>query len=123
VPAKLLDKDLILNNSGTCPLRVTGIFSSSSEFELPNVLFYPLVVGAGDSVALPLRFRPASFGAKSATLGIFSNDPGGMRVVSVSGTAPAPELDLVIPRTSAKSASMASDLPLTLINSGACTLP
>ena len=94
-----VDKDLILHNSGTCPLRVTGILSSSPEFELPSVVFYPLVIGVGDSVALPLRFRPASFGAKAATLTIFSNDLAGVRTLAVSGTAPAPELDLAIPNT------------------------
>ncbi|TBW34553.1 choice-of-anchor D domain-containing protein [Azotobacter chroococcum] len=120
-----VDKTLVLNNSGTCPLRVTSISSSSAEFELPSVVSYPLVVGADDSVALPVRFRPASFGAKAATLTIVSNDPTGTRLVAVSGAAPAPELDIVV-------ADMGDfgkvcidsfkDMPLTLLNSGACTL-
>jgi len=120
-----VDKDLVLNNSGTCPLRVAGIFSSSPEFELPSVVSYPLVLGAGDSIALPMRFHPASFGAKSAALSIFSNDPGGVRVVAVSGTAPAPELDSAIPDTGnfgSVCIDAFKDLPLTLINSGSCTL-
>ena len=120
-----VDKDLVLNNSSMCPLRVTSISSSSPEFELPSVLSYPLVLGAADSIALPVRFRPASFGAKSATLSIFSNDLGGMRVVAVSGTAPVPELDLAIPDAGnfgKVCVDAFKDLPLTLINSGACTL-
>jgi hypothetical protein len=61
-----VDKNLTLQNSGTCALRVLGIASSSPEFELPSVLSYPLVLGAGDAIALPVRFRPATFGAKAA---------------------------------------------------------
>ncbi|MRG58023.1 choice-of-anchor D domain-containing protein [Phyllobacterium sp. SYP-B3895] len=120
-----VDKCLTLNNSGTCPLSVTGIASSSPEFELPSVLSYPLVLGAGDSIALPVRLRPASFGAKAATLSIFSDDPAGVHLVVVSGNAPAPELDLVIPDTGnfgKVCVDAFKDLPLTLINSGACTL-
>jgi hypothetical protein len=120
-----VDKNLTLHNSGTCALRVLGIASSSPEFELPSVLSYPLVLGAGDAIALPVRFRPATFGAKAATLNIFSNDPAGARAVAVSGTAPAPELDLVIPDTGNFGnvcVDAFKDLPLTLINSGACTL-
>jgi hypothetical protein len=122
---RFVDQNLILNNSGTCPLRVTGIDSSSLEFELPSVLSYPMVIGAGDSIEVPVRFRPGSLGAKSETLRIFSNDPGGTRFVNVSGTAPAPELDLAIADTGEFGkvcVDAFKDLPLTLINSGPCTL-
>jgi hypothetical protein len=120
-----VDRDLVLHNGGTCVLRVTGIASSSPEFELPSVVSYPLVIAAGDAISLPVRFRPASLGPKAGTLTITSNDPAGARLIAVSGRAPAPELDLVI----ADSGNVGKvcvgsfkDLPLTLVNSGPCPL-
>ncbi len=53
-----VDKDLTINNSGSCPLRVFNITSSSPEFALPSVVMFPLLVAAGDSIALPVRFEP-----------------------------------------------------------------
>src|SRR3712207_8401197 len=43
-----------------------------------------------------IRFQPTSTGAKAASITIVSNDPASPRIVAVSGTAPAPELDLII---------------------------
>jgi photosystem II stability/assembly factor-like uncharacterized protein len=120
-----VDRELTINNSGSCPLRVQNVSSSSAEFLVPAVVAYPLVVGAGDSIALPIRFQPASFGAKAATLTLISNDPSSPRMVPVSGTAPAPELDLII----ADNGNFGNvcvgsivDKPLTLLNSGRCPL-
>ena len=119
------DQDLTINNSGSCPLRVMNVSSSSAEFLVAGVVSYPLVLGAGDSIALPIRFQPTSLGAKTATITIVSNDPASPRIVAVSGVAPAPELDLII----ADSGNFGSicvdafiDKPLTLLNSGPCTL-
>lgn len=120
-----VDRSLVLNNSGTCPLRVTSITSSSAEFEAPSVLSFPLLLSSGSAVDVPVRFRPSSFGAKAATFTIASNDPASPRVVTVSGTAPPPELDLVIADAGSFGKVCVDgfrDLPLTLVNSGACTL-
>ena len=120
-----VDRDLVINNSGTCPLRIANIASSSPEFVMPSVIAYPLVVAAGNTIALPVRFRPTSFGAKAALLTVVSNDPGSPRVVAVSGIAPAPELDLAIPDAGdfgKVCVGSFKDLPLTLVNSGQCTL-
>jgi hypothetical protein len=87
-----VDKPLIVNNSGKCPLSVDNITSSSSEFLIPEVLAYPISIGAGDSLLLPIRFEPASFGAKSTTLTVISNDPIGPRTIQVSGDTPAGKL-------------------------------
>jgi hypothetical protein len=87
-----VDRELVLNNRGACPLRISGINSSSTEFIAPGVFTYPLLVGPGDSVALPIRFQPASFGAKSATLTVMSDDPAGPRTLVLSGTAPSGHL-------------------------------
>jgi hypothetical protein len=86
------DKPLILSNSGKCKLTVTGISSSSGEFLVPDVVIFPLVIGAGSAVPLTLRFQPTSFGAKSATITVTSDDPAGPRTVAVSGIAPPPIL-------------------------------
>ena len=121
----IADKDLTLNNSGTCPLRIFNIVSSSAEFSVASVVSYPLVVGSGDSIALPVRFRPATLGAKTATITIFSNDASSPRNVFVSGFAPAPELDLIVADTGnfgRVCVDAFKDLPLTLHNSGPCTL-
>ena len=120
-----VDRDLVLHNGGSCVLRVTGIASSATDFELPGVVSYPLVVAAGNAITLPVRFRPASFGPKAGTLSVSSNDAAGVRVIAVSGRAPPPELDLVV----ADSGDLGKvcvgsfkDFPLTLVNSGPCVL-
>ncbi len=120
-----VDRDLTINNSGSCPLRVQNVSSSSAEFLVPAVVSYPLVIGAGDSIALPIRFQPTSFGAKAANITLISNDPASPRILAVSGMAPAPELDLIIANAgNFGNVCIGSvvDKPLTLLNSGPCTL-
>jgi hypothetical protein len=121
----LVDRDLTIINSGSCPLLVQSVSSSSAEFAVPAIVFYPLLIGAGSSIALPIRFQPTSFGAKTANITLIGNDPSSPQIVAVSGTAPPPELDLII----ADSGEFGNvcigsilDKPLTLLNSGPCTL-
>jgi hypothetical protein len=40
------DEPLTIDNSGTCPLSITGIFGSA-DFLAPGVLSYPIEIGAG----------------------------------------------------------------------------
>lgn len=82
------DEPLLANNKGHCPLSVTGISSSSAEFLVPQVLSLPLSVAPGDTLPLPIRFAPSSFGAKSAAITVNSDDPSGPKTVAVSGEAP-----------------------------------
>jgi hypothetical protein len=90
-PNRFRDLPVTVNNGGSCPLLVTGVTSTSGEFQLPQVLNFPLAVAPGDSVAVPIRFQPTSPGAKSATLTFASNDPATpARAVSVTGSAPPP---------------------------------
>ena len=86
------DEPLILNNGGKCTLSVTGIASSSGEFQVPHVISFPLAIAAGDSLPLPIRFAPASFGTHAATLSVTSNDPAGNRTIHVTGEAPSGKL-------------------------------
>ena len=87
-----VDEMLSLSNSGHCTLTITDITSSSAEFLVPNVLSYPLAVEAGGSLQVPIRFQPTSFGPKSATITVTSDDPAGPRTVAISGAAPSGKL-------------------------------
>jgi photosystem II stability/assembly factor-like uncharacterized protein len=87
-----VDRGLVINNRGPCPLRVSSIISSGADFVAPGVSFYPLFVAAGDSIEVPIRFEPTSVGLKSATLTVTSNDPAGPKQVRVTGTAPSGHL-------------------------------
>lgn len=87
-----VDEPLILNNSEACPLSVTDITSSSAEFQVPQVKSYPLSIGAGESVPVPIRFAPASVGPASATLTIISNDLASPASIVVTGEAPSGRL-------------------------------
>ena len=90
-PNRFRDLPITINNGGSCPLLVTGITSTSGEFQVPQVLTLPVAVAPGGSVAVPIRFQPTSPGAKSATLTFASNDPATpAKAVTVTGSAPPP---------------------------------
>ena len=88
----VVDKPLTLLNSGLCRLTITNITSSASEFVAPGVLTYPIRIAPGTAVDVPIRFEPASFGAKSGTITITSDDPTGAKSIAVSGTVPSGKL-------------------------------
>jgi M6 family metalloprotease-like protein len=87
------DLTLTITNTGTCPLSVSSVTSTSGEVFVPIIVSYPLVIGAGDSLGLPIRLQPGSFGPKGATLQVHSDDPD-HPVVSrvVTGNAPPPQI-------------------------------
>ena len=120
-----VDRDLVINNSGDCPLRITAITSNSAAFLVPNVASFPLQVAAGSTLAVPLRFQPSAVGAANATVRVFSNDPNSPDQLEVNGNTPTPRLVLSI----ADSGDFGKvcvgnfrDLPLTVSNSGGCEL-
>ena len=86
------DEPLLLSNSGRCPLSVTALASNAPDFVVPEVLAYPLTIAPGGFLPVPIRFAPTSFGAKSATITVSSDDPAGPRTVAVSGEAPPGKL-------------------------------
>ena len=51
-----------MNNAGKCTLFLNSITTSSSDFLVPAILTYPIAIGAGDSLSLPIRFQPTSLG-------------------------------------------------------------
>ncbi len=119
------DELLTINNNGWGPLLISNITSSDSQFEPPSVLSYPLLVNAGESIDLIIRFQPTSIGLKSATLTVFSNDPGGSHKIPVSGDAPAPGLSLLMANSGDFGKACIGSLvdePLVLNNSGKCML-
>jgi photosystem II stability/assembly factor-like uncharacterized protein len=120
-----VDKDLVINNRGPCPLQIFGVASTLPEFMVPVVISYPLVVAAGGSIEVPIRFQPSALGPASATITIFSNDPASPATVDVTGTAPPPRLSLSIANSGNFGDTCVGsfhDEPLTLANSGACPL-
>ncbi len=86
------DEPLTLMNGGACPLTISNITSSAPDFLVPEVVTYPIVVAAGGSAEVEIRFQPTSFGSKSATLTVTSDDPVGPRTLTLSGTAPSGHL-------------------------------
>jgi hypothetical protein len=87
-----LDKSLTLSNSGSCPLKINSITSSSAEFLVPSLLSYPITIGAGDSLQLPIRFDPTGFGTRSGRITISSNDPKAPHKIDLSATVPSAKL-------------------------------
>jgi hypothetical protein len=86
-----VDLPMTVNNSGTCPLFVSGILPSDPEFLTPNTTF-PFQVAPGASVQFSERFQPTlPTGNRSATLDVQSNDAIQPNVfVPVSGQSQAP---------------------------------
>jgi photosystem II stability/assembly factor-like uncharacterized protein len=117
------DEPLVLGNSGKCTLTVTGISSSSAEFVVPQVLSYPITIGAGAALPIPLRFAPTAFGTKSATITVTSDDPASPAVVAVSGEAPAGKLAVTgSTYFGGVSACCCADRTLSICNVGECDL-
>ena len=117
------DEPLIVSNSGACTLTITGLATTGAEFVVPEVLSYPLTIGPGDSLTLPLRFQPSSFGAKSATITLSSNDPSGPLSVNVSGNVPAGKLAVAGSTFfGGVDAGCCADRTLSVCNVGDCAL-
>ena len=73
---------------GKCTLSISGIASSSPDFVVPDVTSYPVTVGPGDALPVPIRFRPTSYGSKAGTIAVSSDDPAGPVSVERFGQAP-----------------------------------
>lgn len=118
-----VDEPLTVTNSGRCTLSVTGISSSSGDFLVPEVLSYPITIGAGDALSVPIRFQPASFGAKAATITVTSDDPASPISIGVSGDAPPGKLTVAGSTTfGGVNACCCADRTLSICNTGDCAL-
>ena len=117
------DEPLIVTNSGKCPLSITGISSSAADFLAPEVLSYPITVGPGDALPVPIRFEPLSFGSKTATITVTSDDPASPISVNVSGEAPPGKLTVAGSTTfGGVNAGCCADRTLWISNTGDCAL-
>lgn len=84
------DEPLVVNNAGPCALLINNVTSSSADFRQPEILSYPIVVAAGASITLPIRFQPTALGAAAGTITVVSN--AGANVIGVSGNTPSGKL-------------------------------
>jgi hypothetical protein len=119
------DLPLMLTNPGTCPVTVTGIASSAADFIAPQVLSFPITVAPGATTEVPLRFQPASPGAKSATITVTSTAPTTPSLVRVSGTGGQPVIATIVADTGSFGkvcSGETRDKMLTITNSGTCPL-
>jgi photosystem II stability/assembly factor-like uncharacterized protein len=117
------DEPLIVTNSGKCTLLVTSISSTPGEFLLPEVLSYPITIGPGDALPVPIRFKPTSFGAKAATITVTSDDPASPISIEVSGEAPSGKLTVTGSSTfGGVNAGCCADRTLSICNTGECAL-
>ena len=117
------DEPLIVTNSGKCALSIAGISSSSGDFLAPEVLSYPITVGPGDALPVPIRFKPLGFGSKTATITVTSDDPASPISVNVSGDAPPGKLTVAGSTTfGGVNAGCCADRILSICNTGDCAL-
>jgi Orn/Lys/Arg decarboxylase, major domain len=65
-----------------------GVLDSYFQPSASLDLAQHLAAEAFRAVELPIRFQPATIGAKSATITIVSNDPASPHTIAVSGHAP-----------------------------------
>ena len=120
-----VDRGIVLNNAGSCPMRVFAIVSSAAEFIPPGVSFYPLLVAPGASVEVPVRFQPSARGPFSATLSVSTDTSEPDPVITLSGTCPPPRLTTFLPdsgRFGRVCVCSFRDESLTIANSGSCLL-
>jgi hypothetical protein len=118
-----VDEDLILVNSGKCRVTVTGITATPSDFVAPHVIPYPLTIGGGDSLPVPIRFAPASVGPHAGTITVTSDDPASPHHLRVSGTAPAGKIAISGSLCfGGVKACCRAERTLTICNVGDCSL-
>lgn len=99
---------LIVSNTGSCPLSITGLTVSgpnAADFNPIAPPAFPVSIPAGSDLTFSIGYNPSSAGDGSATLAIASNDPATPSAnVSLSGSGLIPAIDpatgtLVFPPT------------------------
>jgi hypothetical protein len=90
-----VDQLLTINNTGFGLLDIFEIASSSTDFLVPYVSSYPLMVSPGGSIDVIIRFQPTSIGFKSAMLTLTSNDRASPQTIYISGNVPSAKLAVI----------------------------
>jgi hypothetical protein len=86
-------------------------------------LSYPITIAPGTSLPVPIRFQPVSFGSKSATITVVSDDPASPLSVNLSGEAPSGTLAVAGSTTfGGVNATCCADRTLSICNVGQCAL-
>lgn len=120
-----VDRVLVANNAGTCPLQLWGLGSSAPEFVVPSGFDFPIVIAPGDSVDVTFRYQPAAFGATNATLSFLTDSSQPDPEVQVLGTCPPPRLVTFLPDNGSFGHVCVCDFrdeELTISNGGHCLL-
>ncbi|MES2679360.1 MAG: choice-of-anchor D domain-containing protein [Bacteroidota bacterium] len=91
-------KTFSVQNTGTGPLWISSIDISGTnagDFIILNPPVYPLIIAAGTSQTIAVRFTPALLGTRSATINLNNNDYSeSLYDFAVRGVGAAPEINV-----------------------------
>jgi hypothetical protein len=119
-------RNLEIANTGKCDLNVTGITrtAGSTDFSVaPPTL--PFVVKSGGNVTVPITVNATSFGARSATFSIASDDPDENPLnVTVAATAAPPDINITPSTVNLGDVCIGDSVTkdVTIRNQGGCDL-
>jgi hypothetical protein len=125
---------LIVSNTGTCPLTISGLTVSgpnAADFSPVAPPAFPVTISDDADLTFSIQYNPSSAGAGAATLAIASNDPVTPTAdVSLAGSGLIPAIDpstgqLVFPPTVITSQVPGyggTTLPVTFTNTGQAEL-
>ena len=82
IGASASSQSFAITNTGTAPLIVTTVSSSSADFSLVSSCG---TIVAGDSCNVSVGFKPAAAGTRSGTITVSHNATGGTSSVALSG--------------------------------------
>ncbi|MEO5936790.1 MAG: putative Ig domain-containing protein [Terriglobales bacterium] len=94
-----------LSNTGTMPIKISGVSSSSAVFAFAGVV-PPVSLAAGESVQLAITFSPQVAGATTGSITVVSNAHNSPTVIAVTGSATAPLAPLSISTNSLPAATV-----------------
>ncbi|MFZ2983809.1 MAG: choice-of-anchor D domain-containing protein [Minisyncoccia bacterium] len=83
-------KPVTITNSGTAALQITDLFSFTGDFSGSGSCSTSVPLAPGASCVLNVTFAPVMSGARTGSITIASNDPGGMKTVTLSGNGVTP---------------------------------
>ncbi len=116
-------RPLVITNTGTLPLTISSVRSSSPQFEIAGSV--PTSLAAGQTATINVRCLASSSGVLAATLTITSNDPDeGSALVTLQALAALPPIVAVTPNPMARSMTVNTERvsELTIANAGGATL-